>query len=259
MCASGESALLSVLTGRAEFLEHLATEPARKRDLADDFDVSRSTIERAISDLERFDLIECEGGTYRTTTGGELALEEFDRFSRRVTGLVEAREVLASLPPNATFDPAFVAGADVYPVNRSNQNRATGRLEASIAGADFYRAFATAYHPALARSYRDAILDGLEAEFAVTSDVLDGLLADHGGGILDVLETGRVELREAPTALPYGLVVADGTETVAAALVYTDDGLDGVVYTDDSDAVSWAKSTLEEIWANATPLSVPIE
>ncbi|MCU4971218.1 ArsR family transcriptional regulator [Halobacteria archaeon AArc-m2/3/4] len=253
-----DATLLSVLTRRKPLLERLATHPTRKCDLASELDVSRSTIDRGIRDLEQLDLIERDGREYRTTLAGELALTEYDRFSHRVSNVVDARAVLSSLPPETTIDPTFLEGADVVVSQRPDPQRPARELERLAQSTDYHRGFGSAFLAHLVAVYRDAIVDGLDCEFVVTSDVLDRLVSRHHEPVSEALSTGRIELREASesASLPYCLIVSRGeTTAVATVLVYVDEGLKGIITNNDPAAVAWAESILEEIWAAATPIS----
>lgn len=254
--------LLAVLTRRRSLLERLATTPTRKCDLTEDLDVSRSTIDRGIRELEQLDLIEREGREYRTTLAGELALAEYDRFSSRVSDVVDARDILSSLPPETAIDPTFLDGADVVVSQRPDPERPARELERLATSTDHHRGFGSAFLDHLVTVYRDAIVDGLECEFVVTSDVLDRLVSRHHEAVSDALSTGRIELWEAAerTSLPYCLIVSRGeARTVATLLVYVDEGLKGIITNDDPAAVAWAESKLDEIWAAATPISFDSE
>lgn len=257
MAGSVDPALVSVLTRRSSLLERLSAEPARKCALVDELDVSRSTIDRGVRELERYDLVEREGRAYRTTLAGELATEEFDRFAGRLASIVDASEVLTPLPDDAAIDPTFLADATVVTAARPDPHEPVRELEALIGEASRHRVYAPAFLSHVVDTYRDAILDGLECEFALTPTVYDRLLSNHGDAVVESLDTGRVDLYEVPEALPYSLVVSRGADfVVAAALVYVDEGLKGSIYNDAPDAVSWAESTLDDIWRDATPISI---
>lgn len=258
-----DSTLLTVLTRRKPLLEALSAVPTRKCDLPSDLDISRSTIDRGIRELEALDLVERDGRTYRSTLAGELALTEYDRFAGRVTDVVEARDILSSLPSTAPLDPVFLEGADVLVSQWPDPQTPVRKLEELISTATHHRAFAPAFLSHLVISYRDAIVDGLECEFALTPAVLDELVVHHREPVSEALSTGRVDLREAPETLPYTLVVSrdergpDTESVVASILVYIDEGLKGIIYNDDPAAVEWAEQTLSEIWEESSPLEFP--
>lgn len=70
---SGVAAHVDLVADRYEFLTELAEEPARKPEIVDRTDTSRSTVDRAIRELTEADLVERTEGRYVTTTFGRLA------------------------------------------------------------------------------------------------------------------------------------------------------------------------------------------
>ncbi|GAB3038189.1 helix-turn-helix transcriptional regulator [Natronobiforma cellulositropha] len=251
----GGSAVLSVLTRRGRFLEALLEGPVRKDDLAKRLGVSRSTVDRAICDLERFDLVACADCRCRLTLAGELALAEYEEFLDRVTVIADASDVLSALPPTVPLERAFVDGATVV---RVGDDPSRSILEAQLTGTH-QRVFVTETVSHLVAASLDAIDDGLECEFVFTSETLDDLATEFRGPVSAALAAGRVELREATTTLPYSLVLSrhDPTGRVVASLVVTsDDGLEAIVSNDSEPAVAWAESTFASLWQQASPLSV---
>lgn len=252
-----DSALLSIIMRRERLLSHLAATPTRKCELTDELEVSRSTVDRAIRELEQAELVEREGRRYRTTLTGTLALEEFYRCSDRMTNISETQPILGSLSSSTSFSAAFLDGAEICLSQRPDPHRPTQRLESLIESADKHCAYAPAFLTPLVVAYQNAVLDGLEMELALTTAAFETALTDHRTVLASGLETGQVHIRETPASetVPYSVVISYSEhETVAAILVYVDSGLKGVIYNDDPDAVAWAESVFAEIWERATPI-----
>lgn len=257
---TGRPPLLSLLTSRETLLRRLADAPHRKRELEAALEASPSTIDRALRDLENRNLIERADGRHRLTAAGKLAVDEYDRSVRRLDTLGDAGDVLAALPTDAPLDPAFLDGAQVAVARPSDPQQPARTLEKLIATADRHRAFAPAFLPHIVDVYREAILDGLVTEVALTPSVLDRLLAEHRGAVAQALETDRLAVREAPPALPYTLVVSERPgPDVAVLLVFEEGTLRGIVYSSDAEALEWARGTLAAIWEDAKPLSIADE
>ena len=92
---------LGVLARRIEFVERLREEPLHKADLVEEFDTSRSTVNRAISELEEAGFAERITRGYVTTQAGRLAAERYRAFLDDQRAVLEARPVLATLPHDA--------------------------------------------------------------------------------------------------------------------------------------------------------------
>ncbi|ELZ00754.1 helix-turn-helix domain-containing protein [Natrialba asiatica] len=96
----GAPGLLALVDRRESLLRHLAATPDHPSDLAAALECSRSTIDRALSELRDATLVERDPdqGSYHLTIAGELALEEFTQFSTRLERTAAASNLLASLP-----------------------------------------------------------------------------------------------------------------------------------------------------------------
>lgn len=96
----GAPRLLALVDRRESLLRHLVTTPAHPSDLAAALECSRSTVDRALSELQDATLVERDPdrGSYHLTVASELALEEFSQFSTRLERTAAASSLLASLP-----------------------------------------------------------------------------------------------------------------------------------------------------------------
>ncbi|OIB57890.1 hypothetical protein [Natrialba sp. SSL1] len=110
-----ETELLAIVRRRASLLRRLATAPARPSALTTELELSRSTIDRGLSELQRAALIEratvdgqCQ---YRLTVAGDLALSSFEQLSDRLTQATRRSELLAELPPSADLSWHVLDGA----------------------------------------------------------------------------------------------------------------------------------------------------
>lgn len=97
------SDLLGVVEHRVEFLDFLETNSADKRTLIDELGHSRSTVDRAVRELEAFNLITYQDGEYTATLCGELAKEEYKQVTNHLECLCELQPFLQWMP-NHVFD-----------------------------------------------------------------------------------------------------------------------------------------------------------
>ncbi|MXV62275.1 hypothetical protein GS429_09405 [Natronorubrum sp. JWXQ-INN-674] len=120
--------------------------------------------------------------------------------------------------------------------------------------------------------------DGLEVEFALPGDAVETLVTTFREPAGTALETGRVALFQTPEPLPHGLAVIErddgdgdrdrdrndsaaeldiGDDPVIVLAVCDESGVRGVIVTDDADALEWARTRLDEVWADTESLSAP--
>ncbi|WP_049923364.1 helix-turn-helix transcriptional regulator [Halopiger djelfimassiliensis] len=271
-----EAGVLEVLLQRGALLRRLAREPCQPSELVADLDSSRSTVDRGLSELQDSNLVERVESRYRTTLVGELALAEFDRLSGRLRSAVDASDLLALLPNDAPLDWRMLDGAAAVRVDRRTAvteferppdrpvdrgpNGDPFRLFQSALEADRrHRAIVPTVPPRLARAYREAIRGGLEVEAVVSDEAAATLCSDFREATADALDAHRLSLWEAPTTLPYGLIVVDDPNADSARLamlvICREDELRGLLVNDSGDALAWARRQLERYLANAQPLS----
>lgn len=255
MGGGDQSPILPVIAHREQLLTHLSRHAATKRDLVAELDQSRSTVDRAITELERYDLIECADRTYRTTLAGELALEELERFASRVRHVADARELLESLPAEASLSPALFEDCEVVTTGTADSRTVPRDLEQTVRRSNRLRLFACGYHPSLIDEYAAAIEDGTPVDVAVTETVLDRLLNDHRSTISTGIETDRIDLRVATHTLPFNLsIVRTDDESIVTIEVYENEQFLGLVATEKAAGVEWGRTQFQDIWAAASPL-----
>jgi len=247
---------LELVTNREDVLRRLRDAPVHKRDLAEELDHSRSTLDRAVRKLEDRDLVERRDGGYVATAAGRLALDHLDSFRETFADLVDAEAVLAPLPPGAPITPEAVAGSEAALATEPAPYRPLERVHDELAGADRYRAVVpTLDDPRHVRLlYEHVVTDDRPAELVVSPSVFEtfreeyprrmAALADHDAFRLFVAD-------DTPT-FAFGLI-GDGPETTVPVIVFTDSGtVHGTLVNDAPAAVRWATDQFERLRSAAT-------
>ena len=243
---------IPLLARRAPLLDALRDGPQSKRDLASRTDVSRSTIDRAVRDLETAGLVTRDSGAVELTLPGAIALDSHERYVSELEGVAEAYEILSTYDHDLDVAPAMFCGALVVPPDRHAPHRPVDALVEMLDDADSVGLYATAIMPEYVDAYRDRILGGTELDAICTRHVLQELLETYDDTLHEVMETGRVTLHESPESLPFSIVIAEqGDETRVCLMLYRDRGLAGFVRNDNPGAISWAAARFDALKANA--------
>jgi predicted transcriptional regulator len=239
---------VELLTRRAELLRTLASSPMPKRDLVEALPSSRSTVDRAVRNLEAKDLVQ-RNETISLTLHGRLAIDAYDEFVGYVGDMEATRPILASLPRDAAVDRRLLEGATFVSPDRLTPQRHARAFLDEIEAATEIRGFSTAFVPKYVDVLHERIVDeGLTVELALSTDLLDELLSSAPDRIDEALATGRLTFLEASETLEYSLFVLEQLErTLVTALVYDDQGRSGVVFNDSPAAVAWAEQLYEEL------------
>jgi len=123
----------------------------RKHELVDELDHSRSTVNRAIDELEAAGLVAGETDGYRTTLTGRLLAQSYRRFLTVAADVDAASETLArSVPTSHSRRPR--CGRRHLPRRGPDPYRPLERLDAVLADADSIAAALPTPRPPPARS-----------------------------------------------------------------------------------------------------------
>lgn len=260
---------LDVLTKRLGVLRRLCAGAAYKRDLVDELDQSRSTVNRAIDDLASVDLVERTDEGFSATLAGRLALERLGTFQRDLDDVVAAEAVVDPLPVDAPLDTAAVAGSEAVPATDPAPYRPLEGFHDDLAAAARYRALLPSLDdPRHVRLlYEHVVTDGRPAELVVSPEVLDTLRSEFPRRTAAMAESDgfRLFVGDVP---PFALAlvereVTDGdpapaggaatdAETTVHVVVFTErGGVHGTLANDSHEAVRWATGRYDAVGADA--------
>ncbi|WP_224268931.1 helix-turn-helix transcriptional regulator [Haloprofundus salinisoli] len=257
MSQSGPSEILAAVARRGSALRSLDG-GTRKSELAKQLSVSRSTVDRAIRELEGQGLVERIDDGYRRTLAGELVLSEYDSFTSRLGGIVESLDALDTLHPKTEFDAALLDGADIVYAEKHSPHEPVTRYGEAVCRAERVRALAPAVLPQQVQIYHDRLTAGeMEAQLALSEAVVERLVSAYDEELQEALSTGRLHIRQTTSDPPYGLVCAETpTGPEVSLLLYGETGAYAFIGNDSSAAVEWAESVFDEWWADAAPLPI---
>jgi predicted transcriptional regulator len=240
--------LLRVVRRRRRILEYLSGRAASKRDLVAETSNSRSTVDRAISELSSYDMVERVNGGFRTTTPGRLCLDAVAEVTETFDVICGASEVLSHLPPEAPVPHRFLVGASVVTSDPTAPAAGVDGVLDSLRRADGIRGFSVADNDSRwSRAlYERATSGALTADVVVTEPMANYLLDRYADWIDGVLaaDSFRIRVRE---TLPFGLFLLDVDGRTTAHLLIHDERSSFLarIENDRPEAVSWAESCFE--------------
>lgn len=242
------------LTKRIDFLECLEDAPKDKRTLVDELEYSRSTVNRAIWELEDLALVTYRDGQYHLTVSGQLLLTESRRYDDRIRSIVVAQDLLNTLPPGCDCDASIVQGADCIVAPDGAPHLPGKRVAELVKEADYCRALSRAHSYAKAADviHDQIVNEGMEAEVVVQEEVL----AHLDDRAQTWIEMGRCEIF-AIDSVPFGLFILSGSRgTTGCLLVYTSaNDLRGALINESEAAIEWAEDTFETHKQRATAVA----
>lgn len=274
---SGLADLQKCLRSRSHFLRRLRR-PCQKCELARELEESRSTIDRALRELENAGFVEREETGYRTSLAGELALAEYDRYTARLEGLVELRGILDGLPTDEPLDGALFEGAAASLPDQCSPHEPVVALATFLSEADHARVFGTAVIPKYVDLYYERIVEeDMTADFVLFEGVVEWLLSRREEEAMGILRAEGVTAAETTIDLSFSLVITEREETTerdepsasgarhgrsnraVGVMLYEESSLVGFVQNDAREAVAWADALFDRIADEAVSLGVLAE
>lgn len=247
---------------RAEIIECLMDGPTYNRDIRDRLDVSRSTVYKAIRELEELDLAQRGSKGYELTIVGRLLFEEYRRYQSRVEDVCRSGTLLSVLPTNTDIPIEVLDGADVYVSERHAPNRPVRVIEEIIRDATVSKGTGPIVLPRYVELFHDAIVAGdLEAELVFERSVHEYLASDYTDSYSEALGTENLSVWVTPDdEHPYGLLIVEEPSPRIGLIVYDrDGGLKGIIVNDTEPACDWGYETWKRSRDRGAHTTTPLE
>jgi len=240
---------IEIVSRREDVLDELLEGPLHKRDLVDRLEASRSTVDRAIRELEETPLVEHREGGYVATLVGRLALGCYREHRRGSRAVFDANTALEPLPNDCDLPREFVSRAEVRVASEPAPYRPVERVHRTIRDADRFRALLPVLYDSrlLECCYDHAIEEGNPAGLVAAGSVVETVREDFPEQLKEKAACDWFTLRTGETP-SYGLLLATRrVETTATALVFSEPlgKVHAVLETGDPGALQWAEERFE--------------
>lgn len=257
MVGSGPGDVFDVLRSRASLLGALSEEAKSPADLTTELSLSRSTVDRALRELERVGFVEVADGVARVTLSGRLAIETHTDFVEELDEIGSVGDLLESLPQDAPFDPVLLNGSGAVVADGPNDQRPLDQMVSFTNEASSIRGCVLEASEALVEAcYRCLHDDDVPIHLVATDDVVQRLISAYRPQLVELLGFESFSLRSIDS-LPYTLLVVELPSAPVAVLGIYDAGrLVGVVYNRNPRAVQWARTQLDHCWADSESLPI---
>jgi tetratricopeptide (TPR) repeat protein/predicted transcriptional regulator len=240
---------VELLDRRRQVLGHLGGAGHHVRDLCDELDVSRSTVNRALRELEDAGWVERADDGYVRTTTGSLALQEYRDQVTALDAVQRHADALAPLPGDTPLEPAVLADATVETVADADPFELVGRLRSALENATAVRGvWPSVTDDRTVRTLSSLVEDGAAVALAVDDAVHETMrsVAPTTFGPDDAAEC-RVETSDdVPPRLGVFLVDAPDDARVFVTIYEEGGAVHAVADIAATDTVaSWAASVFE--------------
>ena len=251
-----------LVADRIDVLTLLEESRLSKREIVDELEYSRSTVNRAIARLADAGLVEDAPRGCRTTFVGSLIASEYRAYSETVEDIVHARNVLSALPKEADLPSTVLADAEVVRPDGPHPYDPYHAVEEVLnsVGADGdLRVYVPSFSNPRGIELAQHLAGTVPLEIVFTDELVAELIADRS----DEIETlcaidGFTGYRTAGGPRYTLVIAASESGTQGAVVTHTADrNLGGVIVTDDADALQWMERRYAEIRAESEPLELP--
>lgn len=252
-------AFLARSENRVAIFRALADRPRDRRELETETGVSRSTLGRALGDLEERGWIERDGRTYETTTAGELVLDRFVPLFETMAGLRTLGTAIELLPvEDISLDIRHLADAKVVTATEFQPTKPMDYSLDRQRDANQLCAVVRTIPPVALAATHEMVTSGqLDATFVLDSAYVDTL---SPAGELQAqwsdMATGPATIRCHEGPIPYVLLAID--ETVH--LWPCDDEGDtwGLLESENDSVLAWAEGTIADYLDEAQSLETEL-
>lgn len=249
--------IMRTLCRRRELLRYLLEEPRDKCTIVDDLGVPRTTLDRAIRELETMDVVEYRDGAYGVTPFGEHLIGTFFGFLERVRLTLELEPFFDAVPPEAfDLDVRALADAKLLCPEADDPYAIVDEFVLRLDRADRVEGLLPYVGSYVHETAHERVVEhGAETEFVLAESAAQHVVSEGPLAPLteEMLATGRSDLYVYDGTPPYWIGVFDD-ETVQ---IVVDDGGDhrALVETDRPAVREWARETVRNYRDRATELA----
>lgn len=254
--ARDDIAFLANSDNRVIVLRSLLDGPHSRHVIAEKTGASRVTLRRILDELEDRQWITQQGQICDITSLGAWVIEEFTALCTIMEAEGNLRQVYQWFPVEEYgFHIRCLADADITPVRRADASAPISTLSKQFQiGGRLY-----AFSFAITSQFLDACWHHVMAasvtwEWVFTSEVRKVLQnsSEMATKSREMLESGAAEYRQFDGPIPYVVIVSE--EMVNLRLADNDGAATALIQSDNDHVRTWAESTFEEYWREATSI-----
>jgi predicted transcriptional regulator len=243
--------LPGVVSRRADLLRAVRDGTMDRRDLAATLDVSRSTINRGLRELEEADLVGRADGTIALTRYGRRTLAAYDRLAATYEQLSEAEPLLDALPDAAPA--ALVETGEIDLATHPTPGRPLERTRTLLAGTDRVNCVTPVVLPTVVPALARRVREGAGVEVVTTRGAVSHMQSTSPEATSLFVSADGCGLFCGEDLPEVAVFVLDDRSVCVAAL--DDRGSPvGVVVSEAAGAVTWASDLFSRTRRGSTAM-----
>lgn len=237
---------------REEIFESLIDQSKAKNSIVDQFEHSRSTIDRAVTELSDAGLIYYNDGVWEPTPVGRYAFELHKKYVEQLGSLTEFVPLLQYISFDS-LDPVIFESADVYRSDPQIPDLAVETFLEHIDGASELQ-LAT---PTILLGVVDELQQRVCAEdigdfeIIVPEGVCERVENSYPTLRSNILEHEDFDVYCESMPFSFGLWISDDDHM--GVIIFTNQGIAGIIVNNTSQAMAWAKEQFREVRPQSGP------
>ncbi|WP_135303153.1 helix-turn-helix transcriptional regulator [Haloarcula amylovorans] len=230
---------------RLALLEHLRETPGSPRDLADDLEQSRRSVQRNLAAFADRGWVEKRDGDYRLTTTGLLVTRRHREYVDALAAIGDNDALYAHLPVDAAPEPSLLADATLVVAEPDQPQAPVSHYVSTVESAD--TSHVRMISPVLSRLFHDAhaelVLAGIETELVLDGPTINRAREKNPAEFATVVSVPPFTLYHSPDPISFGLTLTDDRVLL---LAYDESGqLHACADGTDPELYAWATDCFE--------------
>ena len=251
---SPTSNMLQVVHKRLDILRYVCKQQPPKRELVDAVSKSRPTIDRAIRELEEYNLVRRANGLCKPTFTGRKACALYVDVKDSFDILDDANAELSSLPLDAELSTAIFRGSSVFqPPDHAPYKRIEPMYDDLSEGSSLVAATRVFLPPYVNQILSRGTSGAMDVDLLIHKQIPDALPENQKSTLFECVKSGNTVLKV--NQLPeYSLFLID--DEILYIAVYSDTNhLSTVIRNTGHQAIQWTKARISKIKESAIPLT----
>lgn len=202
--------LLNTINDRIAFIRCLQGGNTTKRTLTEELDVSQSTVQRAVNELERLDLLQTTMDGYELTTFGRLSYQVWERSLITLETLISAKGLFPYFDTESLMTLELFEKGEVVLTDFQDPLRPIHRLEEMITDGDQVRSISPTSLPRYVEFLTTQAKDhNLKVDIAFSETCINHLWDERRNELETFLRSDQCTCWQVSNTFSIGLAVID--------------------------------------------------
>lgn len=253
-----DDAFIRLLHRRIEFLRCLESSPRRKPEIVDRLEWSRSTVDRAVRELQQAGLLKRDTEGYITTLAGRFAATTYTEFTEMVSDVQTAKPLLQTFDRESPVSMASVWGVDRVRIDDHTPYEVPAELREAIESAHALTALMPALSdPILLEFCQSQAVEGSLDLTLIIGPELYETLGQRSPDTLSVLSHHGEQFLCAAQSLPYPMFLLERSpgENETLAILYEEGTQSAVFRNRRPGAFEAAEEYIDSVIETATEIT----